>query len=289
MRRPLLVAVLALGFAPAASAQRVHGRLVDLETRAPLAGGLVTLRTAGGERIGSVAATNEGRFEIRAPGAGLFYVEVNRLGYQLLRDGPFELETGGDREVLYSLRRQVFRLAPIEVTAENARRNAYLEQVGFYERQKSDFGRYITRSEIETRRPHRFSDLMKMIPGVRVVPSATGIGGSSLQLRGSLLSHGGGCEPQVVVDGLIVIRGTARPWRPADDASVDRATEQALPQLDPDREQISIDDVVMPDDVEAIEVFRSGVQVPARFGGTSTSTQCGVIVIWTRRGHRGSS
>lgn len=289
MRRSLLVAGLALGFAAPARAQRVLGQLVDLETRAPLAGGLVTLRTVGGERIGSVAATIEGRFEIRAPGAGLFYVEVNRLGYQLLRDGPFELETGGDREVVYSLRHQVFRLAPIEVTAEkSARRSTYLEQVGFYERQKADFGHYLTRDQIEARQPHRFTDLMMLIPGVRVVPSTSGIGGPSLQLRGSLTSHGGACIPQVLIDGLIVIRGTARPWRPADDASVDRATEQALPQLDPDREQVSIDDLVMPNDVEAVEVFRSGVQVPVRFGGTSTSTQCGVIAIWTRRGRRGS-
>ena len=289
MSRSLVTAGMVLAFAPSALAQRVHGRLVDVVTGAPLAGGLLTLRTAQGERIGSVATTTAGRFEIRAPGPGLYYVEVSRLGYRLLRDGPFELEQSSEREAVYSLQRQAFHLAPIEVSAEKpAERSAYLEQVGFYERQKSDFGHYITRDEIEARHPDRFTDLMRTIPGVRILPSPTGIGGASLQFRGSLLSHGGVCQPQVVIDGLIVIRGTARPWRPGDGRVVDRATEQAVPQPDPDRVQVSIDDLVMPDDVAAVEVFRSGVQVPARFGGTSTSTQCGVIAIWTRRGHRGS-
>jgi len=289
MTRTIVAAGLVLACAQPVWAQRVHGQLLDLETKRPLDGGLVTLRTARGERVGSVAATTQGFFEIIAPSSGFYYLEVNRLGYGLLRDGPFQLEADGDREVLYSLQRQAFQLAPIEVNAEAPKaRSTYLEQVGFYERQKADFGHYITRDEIERRQAHRFTDLLRVIPGVRILPSGNGGSGSSIQLRGSMLSLGGVCHPQVIVDGLVVLRGTARPWRPANSGPEDRATEQALPALDPDREQVSIDDVVMPDDVEAIEVFRSGVQVPVRFGGTSTSTQCGVIVIWTRRGHRDS-
>ncbi len=288
MTRTIVAAGLALACAHPLWAQRVHGQLRDLETRKPLDGGLVTLRTARGERVGSVAATNQGTFEILVPAPGLYYVEVNRLGYRLLRDGPFELEAGGDREAIYSLQRQAFQLAPIEVNAAQPKaRSTYLEEVGFYERQKSDFGHFITREEIERRQAHRFTDLLRLIPGVGIQDNGNG-SGSSIQLRGSMLSLGGACHPQVIVDGLIVMRGTARPWRPANARPEDRATEQSLPALDPDREQVSIDDVVMPDDVEAIEVFRSGVQVPVRFGGTSTSTQCGVVVIWTRRGHRDS-
>jgi len=289
MRRVLVLAALLLASARMAEAQRVHGRLVDLATGTALEGGLVTLRTVRGERVGSAAVTAAGQFEIRAPGPGLYYVEVNRIGYRLLRDGPFELEEDGEREAVYSLERQAYQLAPIEVEAKRvAERTRYLEQVGFYERQKSDFGHFVTREDIEARQPHRFTDIMGMIPGVRVIPGAAGSAGASLQLRGSLLSHGGICHPQVLIDGLVVIRGTARPWRPDDGKRADRATEQALPEPDPNREQVSIDDLVMPDDVEAVEVFRSGVQVPARFGGTSSSTQCGVIIIWTRRGHRDS-
>lgn len=46
----------------------------------------------------------------------------------------------------------------------------------------------------------------------------------------------------------------------------------------------AVDDVVDPRDIEAIEVCRSGVEVPAVFGGMSPFTRCGAIVIWTRRG-----
>jgi len=289
MRRAIVVAGLALACVQPAWAQRVHGRLLDMETRLPLDGGLVTLRTARGERIGSVAAVRDGTFSISVPGAGFYYVEVNRLGYRLLRDGPFELEPGGDREVVYSLQRMAYQLAPIEVNAAAPKtRSAYLQQVGFYERQKSDFGHYITRDEIEARQPHRFTDILRVIPGVRILPSQTGGSGSTIQLRGSMIGAGTVCHPQIIIDGLVVIRGTSRPWSRAAQTTNDQATEQAVPALDPDREQVTVDDVVMPDDVEAVEVFRSGVQVPVRFGGMSTASQCGAIVIWTRRGHRDS-
>jgi len=45
-----------------------------------------------------------------------------------------------------------------------------------------------------------------------------------------------------------------------------------------------VDDVVDPRDIEAIEVYRSGAQVPAQFGGMGPFTRCGVVVVWTRRG-----
>jgi outer membrane receptor for ferrienterochelin and colicin len=162
---------------------------------------------------------------------------------------------------------------------------AMLTRVGFYDRQNSDFGRFITRDLIEERRARRFTDLLRTIPGVRINPSAGGLGRSAVQLRGSLLSHGGVCQPRVFIDGTIVIRGDSRP-RTLDKRAGPReeATEQELPEFE--RDEIALDDVVMPDDVEAIEVYRSAAQIPARFGGASRETQCGVIVIWTRRGGR---
>jgi hypothetical protein len=47
---------------------------------------------------------------------------------------------------------------------------------------------------------------------------------------------------------------------------------------------LTIDDIAHPSTIAAIEVYRSGVQVPVQFGGNSVETQCGVIVVWTRVG-----
>ena len=95
---------------------------------------------------------------------------------------------------------------------------------------------------------------------------------------------GGPCHPRVYVDGLIVILGDARVRGTDIYGFPEQPTEV---RADPaDRPEIALDDFVMPQDVEAIEVYRRASEVPAHFGGMSTATQCGVIAIWTRRGWR---
>lgn len=43
-----------------------------------------------------------------------------------------------------------------------------------------------------------------------------------------------------------------------------------------------IDQLITPMDIEAVEIYRSPSEVPARF--TTAASQCGVILIWSRRG-----
>ncbi|MEZ4589402.1 MAG: hypothetical protein R2909_23750 [Gemmatimonadales bacterium] len=66
-------------------------------------------------------------------------------------------------------------LDPVEVTEEAAPlHNPALAQVGFYDRQRSDFGRFITRDEIDRRQARQFTELLGMVPGVRLVPGWAG-------------------------------------------------------------------------------------------------------------------
>jgi outer membrane receptor for ferrienterochelin and colicin len=210
-------------------------------------------------------------------------VQIQRVGYRMVRDGPLALIAGEEREAIYRLAAVAVELEAIEVEAQRVAGKAMLARVGFYDRQKSDFGRFITRERIEERRARRFTDLLRAIPGVRINPVGGGLGRSAVQLRGSMQSYGGVCEPRVFIDGTIVIRGDSRPRPRREPAREDNlATEVERAEFE--RDEIAIDDVVMPDDIEAIEVYRSAAQTPARFGGASLETQCGVIVIWTRRG-----
>ena len=48
--------------------------------------------------------------------------------------------------------------------------------------------------------------------------------------------------------------------------------------------ELNIDDIAHPSSIAGIEVYRSGAQVPVRFGGGGMETQCGVIVVWTKVG-----
>jgi hypothetical protein len=44
----------------------------------------------------------------------------------------------------------------------------------------------------------------------------------------------------------------------------------------------SVDGLVIPAEVEAVEVYDGPGSLPAEFGGSNAG--CGVVVIWTRRG-----
>src|SRR5439155_6060712 len=117
------------------------------------------------------------------------------IGYQARRDGPLELGVGDEMDTELHLLPLAVPLAPLEVAGAPPQPDAFLARVGFYERQRSDFGHFITREQIEARAARRVTDLLSGLPGVRLVPGASGLGRTGIALRGSLLSHGGSCHP----------------------------------------------------------------------------------------------
>jgi hypothetical protein len=117
----------------------------------------------------------------------------------------------------------------------------------FYDRSSRGFGHFITRDQIEKRNPMNLSDMMRMIPGARLVPLR---GGSQATLRFSRAQGARDCPPQYWVDGV-------KAWN------------------------LNIDDVV-PQDVEGIEVYSGASTVPPQFNTREGTTICGVVLIWTR-------
>lgn len=276
--RVLMLVFLALqGAAASASAQRLQGRLLDLETEQPLYAGLVTLLAANRREIVTVVTDVDGQWSLAVPGPGAYYVSARRLGYRPWVHGPFDIQANDSLTAVYHLGRLPLTLDPVVVSAQEMER--YLNQAGFYERQRADFGHYVTPGDIDRRQATRVTDLLSSLPGVKLV--ATGnVGGLAVQLRGSNLSEGGLCRPRVFVDGLLYARGDARPARSTTNAA---ATEQRIEdQIQRVDQGFSLDDIGHPSTIAAIEVYRSASQVPVQFGGASVETLCGVIVVWTR-------
>ena len=262
------------------SAQRLSGRLLDLSTNDPLTAGVLTLQTVDGIPVRTAFTDDEGGWTLEVPGPGLYYLEASRFGYETWVAGPLEVVVGDDLLSVYHLRPMPIRLDPIEVTVEATRR--HLELAGFYERQRSDFGYFMGPEQIERRRAPRITDLLMGLPGVRQVSLTSGSTGRRfIQLRGSNLSQGGICRPRVFVDGLLYALGDSHP-KPVFEP--DNATEIQNELLEVIDQGLSLDDIGPPSDLAAIEIYRSASQVPVQFGGTSVSTLCGVIVIWTKRG-----
>jgi hypothetical protein len=276
----LTTVLLALAGAQATGAQHLRGRLLDLESNEPLAAGLVTLLAANGTSLITAVSDGDGYWVLEVPAPGAYYVAAKRLGYQPWVAGMVEVKRGDDLRSVFHLRRLPVMLDPIEVSAAATRR--YLELAGFYDRQRADFGHYVTAEDIEKRQAARITDLLTGLPGVSLVSlSPGGVGALSVQLRGSNLSEGGLCRPRVFVDGVIYARGDSRPKRAASGQDVERRVDDQIQALD---KGLSLDDIGHPSTVAAIEVYRSASQVPVQFGGTGVETLCGVIVIWTRTG-----
>lgn len=276
----LAMLLLTLAGGHPAGAQHLHGRLLDLDSNEPLAAGLLTLLAADGTSLITAVTDRDGYWHLEVPGPGSYYVAAKRLGYGPWVTGPLEVKAGDDLRSLYHLRRLPIVLDPIAVSAEATRR--HLELAGFYDRQRADFGHYITPEEIEKRQAVRITDLLMGLPGVNLVSMTTGsVGPLFVQLRGSDLSSGGVCRPRVFVDGLLYALGDARPRRVREGADVERLPDEVVRRID---QGMSLDDIGHPSTIAAIEVYRSASQVPVQFGGTSVETLCGVIVIWTRSG-----
>jgi hypothetical protein len=276
LKRLLIAMPLALFLAKTGQAQSVRGRLVEAETDQPIPAAQITLVTGTGTAAAVAFTDAEGRFLLRVAKPGAFMMHSRRLGYRPRADAV----NLADGELVIEV-----RLAPIPLTLDpvvvEAEVNArYLDLMGFYERQRSDFGQFLTRDDIEARRAVRVTDVLGAVPGVRLVPDSRSVGARvRVQFRGALTQKGSLCEPRVFVDGLIAVKGDSRP-----SSAVFAENPNDLSAEDPRAPDPAVDDVVDPRDIEAVEVYRSGVEVPAQFGGMGPYTRCGAIVIWTRRG-----
>lgn len=279
LRVAYAIVLLAVGVTQGVTAQRLQGHLLDLDSNEPISSGIVTLLTQDGQRIATAVTDDAGSWLLDVPAPGLYFVEAKRLGYQPWIDGPLEVEPGGDATFVYHLRQLAVPLDPLEISAAATER--YLGLSGFYERQRSNFGHFIEPEDIERRQATRITDLLRAIPGVRIVSTGQ-IGSSYIQLRGSNLSSGGICRPRIFVDGLMFMPGDGHPKTIYDFGNTERLFEE-YPDLQLN-DILDIDDIGHPSTIAAMEVYRSGAQVPVQFGGTSVQTQCGVIVIWTQVG-----
>ncbi|MDF1505815.1 hypothetical protein PYV61_22880, partial [Roseisolibacter sp. H3M3-2] len=137
------------------------------------------------------------------------------------------------------------RLDPVRVTARGATASML---AGFERRRRSQLGSYVTREQIDRRRAIGTAELFGLIPGVFV-----SLRGHVTMARGGVGPLLGDCLPDFYVDGAKIFVGDA-----------------------------PIDEVLLPQEVQGIEVYRGVGQTPPEF--SSAKGGCGVVLLWTRRG-----
>jgi TonB family protein len=198
------------------------------------------VRIAGGE-LGAVTDAN-GAFRIPGIPAGVVKLSTRRIGF---RPGTDEVTVvdGHTVDVTVVLAPTPVQLEQLTVTARHEPYDARL--AGFRERSMNRVGTFITRDKIESRAAPSFSDLLREVPGVRIVGARSGI-------RNAVRFRGQNCPPLVFVDGVPAS---------ADEFDVD---------------------MINPVGVEGVEIYMSMLTVPAELTAPRGLDQCGVIAVWSR-------
>ena len=232
---------------PRLNAQSVTGIVLDAQTGEPVDGAFAVLVDRSDTSHAATTTNVRGEFALVPPRPGVYFVQVFGAGYQDVQLGPIDVPATGLTVSPITLAPLPMQLDTLAVNVEA--RSPALERSGFYMRQAIGLGRHIDREEIERRSTVFTTDLLRMIPGVRLVPVGTSYavvlrGGTDRSLRTRA------CLPQVFVDGVLML-------------------------------EFELDRDIHPHQIEGIEVYRSASEVPAQYGGSQAA--CGVILIWTRR------
>lgn len=198
---------------------RLLGRIVDVGSGAGIA--LAEVAVAG-TSLRRVTDAN-GHFAFDSVPAGVHEIRVAQLGYAR-RDVGVAVAPDRAHGVEIPLARQPIELDPVVVSVRSSR--WYGNMRAFQRRMLTASGAFFARSEIERLQPTRLVDLLRRVPGVRIVRN--GAGPPSVRMRGRR------CDPDLVID------------------RVRRRDHAVLEQL-------------RGVDLEAVEVYRSAAEDPGEF------------------------
>ncbi len=214
----------------------IVGRVVEFGNGRPVPGATVRLR---GTPLTQMTPP-DGKFRFSTVPPGSYDLEIQHVGYRSVSDSV-RLELGTNMDVTVRLAPSVIPLDPLVVTV----RSLLLERFGFYDRQQRGLGSYITREEFERRPRTLASELLRELPGIRLVRRSSGVGYAPVGR--------GNCAFRYVLNGVRVGPG------------------------------FEIDDIAA-EWIEALEVYRGPGTIPVEFAPLSNEARgnCGVIVIWTR-------
>jgi carboxypeptidase family protein/carboxypeptidase-like protein/TonB-dependent receptor-like protein len=229
------------------SARRVYGS-------ARLTGKITTKgRPTSGVRVQLLGTDTETRSDsagnftlVRLPG-GSQTIQTLILGANPVRR-TVDLIPNETLRIAIALDPNAVALAPVSVKGIASRNT----QTGFDQRRKLGIGKFITRDEIDRRRPFDLTDMFFALPGVQV---SNGQFGKVVRFGRAVGfgKNGNGCSPSLYLDGMRLV------------------VDDYLP----------LDQWIRPTDVESVELYQGLVGVPPFARGMENI--CGVIVVWTRR------
>lgn len=249
MRLGLAIAALALLVVDMAAAQTIRGKVLDDATGAPIGDVTINVLEPSGATMASARTNTTGDFLLTLPRAGQILLYVQHIAYQSLLSDTLRLENNEVVQFEIGLAQNVIPLDPIVVVSRSTS-----DAQEFRDRQEHRAGtaRFITREQIDSYRGSRVTDLLRTIPGVRIVPVASEAGSANRYFVAMTNDAAavGGCNPTIYVDGVEVYQDI----------------------------YTGLDDIISVQDLEGVEVYTWTSAPPA----LRPRGQCGVIAFWTR-------
>jgi hypothetical protein len=190
-----------------------------------------------------VHTDSTGAFVLRGVPTGPHTVNVRRLGYEP-QSREVVIGSAPADPVVITLRAIPQLLDSMRVGSRRLHQDFLIEE--FYRRQARGPGVFITRADIDARRPTRLSDMARQFPGIRVVGRPGGLMG--IRFPNTSMARRD-CPPQYWIDGR-------------------RVTNLELDELPPG-------------DIEGIELYSGPSSTPMQFMSNEDKT-CGTVVIWSR-------
>ena len=241
----------------------IRGTIVEAGTGRPVSDATVEL-VDGVSRLAIVMTDSTGAFTLQTASGRDAVLAVSRIGFTTHRRG-IRLLGRVDNIGSIQLAPSAVKLDPIDVPLESGvledRLKAYMH------RRQLGAGYFLNEDRLKTATGAPLSQLLRMVPGIEVTNRATAFG------------------PLVFTNGN-QIQNQLSPFRPQG------STPNSQRQIGPCPMQLYIDgrhfstqdmgiDIILPEDLIGVEIFRSVAELPAEFGGIHA--RCGVVSVWTRR------
>lgn len=240
--RTLLTPLAALLLASPLAAQIVEGKVLDRATGQPVDEAMVEILRSNGRAASRTRTDAQGNFIVTVMEAGEYRIRASRVGYQTSTSLPLDVELRQTVRADMQISRSEVVLDPLIVTARSTPpRSRTLDREDFYARERRGFGRFITSHEISRMSTTATTSIFSTVAGVRVVPA----GGSRYAI---VISRGSDCAPRILVDNMPV-------------------------------QTTDLNDVIRPEHIAGIEVYRGASEIPARW--LSLRNSCGLVLIWS--------
>ncbi|HEX8360668.1 MAG TPA: carboxypeptidase regulatory-like domain-containing protein [Longimicrobium sp.] len=253
---PALLFSLAAGAARAQTAQVLVARVVDASTGEPVPAARVSSPTV----RRAVQADSVGRLRMEGLPAGAQRMRVQAIGYRDT-ETTVQVAPGATTEHVFSIIPQAVRVAG--VVGRAAPLSAHSREIETRRARHQGSGRFLTRDILATRETSNLSEVLRReMPGLYI---ARGRGSESYaasnraQRNGALMGPPQPCYAQIFVDAVRIY-----------------GQELGSTEGPPDLNMFYVQNI------EAVEYYGNPSSTPVEF--RTSTTACGTLVIWTRRG-----